>query len=293
MKPFLAFHEALYLKPLLYGLERNDSPFHRVVDIPALIAMNMSKPARVQGTSAGKRIKLEGAGCAFLSPIDYARHGAEYCIVPTVAVSSSRPTGAIELYVNSDVYDIETMAVDIRVTSEIILAKIILMEKYPNSEQEEANVQIVPMMPNLDAMLSKADAALLVNVAPIAERKHDGFKLDLVEEWYDLTDLPYVHGFWVGRQDEMLIDDVRRLIRAKKDGVALHRRRCSCASSEGTGAFCRITQPLPFLVFIRFHGTASRESERAHELRLLLRHSPRRPRNQLLRCRRPSKLNSN
>lgn len=230
MKPFLAFTEALYLKPLLYGVDGDDSPFRPVVDFPAAIAMNMSKPART--AQSGGRTKLEGAGCAFLSPIDYARYGAEYCIVPTVAVSSSQPTDTIELYVKPDIRNIKTMAVDIRITSEIILAKIILTEKYPYSQNDEANLQIVPMMPNLDAMLSKADAALLVNFAPTTERQRDVFKLDLIEEWYDLTDLPYVHGFWVGRQDEMLIADVQRLIHAKKNGVALLEEVAAQAAKE-------------------------------------------------------------
>ncbi|HEY4612127.1 MAG TPA: hypothetical protein VII11_04015 [Bacteroidota bacterium] len=60
MKPFLAYSEALYLKPLLYGLEGNDSPFERVVDFPSAVAMNLNKSASVESL-AGKRIRLEGA----------------------------------------------------------------------------------------------------------------------------------------------------------------------------------------------------------------------------------------
>ena len=121
----------------------------------------------------------------------------------------------------SDVRNIKTMAVDIRVTSEIILAKIILAEKYPNEELEHGALQIVPMMPDVNAMLAKADAALIVSLLPSAIPQTDAFRLDLVEEWADLTDLPYVHGFWVGREDQMLIDDAQRLMRAKEEGVGL------------------------------------------------------------------------
>ncbi len=220
-KPFLAYSEALYLKPLLYGLEGNDSPFRTVVDFPATVALNMSK-----------RIQLEGAGCAFLSPIDYARHGAEYCIVPDIAVSSAHPTGSVELYVKSDIRNIRTMAVDVRVTSEIILAKVILMEKYPNADPKPGNIQIVPMMPNVKSMLAKADAALVVNFSPVSESQSDFFRIDLVEEWSDLTDLPYVHGFWVGRQDEMLMDDLHRLMRAKTTGVTLQGETAARAARE-------------------------------------------------------------
>lgn len=218
-KPFLAFPEALYLKPLLEGLEGSESPFRHLVDIPASIALNMSKPT---GTPPGKRIPMEGQGCAFLSPIDYARYGAEYCIVPGIAVSSSRPTGSIELYVKSDIRNIATLAVDVRVTSEIILAKIILTEKYPNVDKQ-ASFQIIPMIPDLDAMLAKADAALVVNFTPSKRERGAIFHLDLVEEWNDLTELPYVHGFWVGRQNEMYVDDLQRLMQAHTAGTSSFR----------------------------------------------------------------------
>ncbi len=215
MKPFLAYPEALFTKPLLYGLEGSDSPFESVVDIPARIALQMSKPEK------GKRIQPEEAGCAFLSPVDFARYGAEYCVVPNVGVSSFLPTDTVQLYVKSDIRNIKTMAVDIRVTSEIILAKIILMEKYPNEESEQDNVQIIPMLPDVNAMLAKADSALVVNLSPGSVPVSDAFKLDLVEEWEDLTDLPYVHGFWVGRENLTLAEDVQRLMRAKTEGTAL------------------------------------------------------------------------
>jgi predicted solute-binding protein len=215
-KPFLAFPEALYLKPLLEGLEGSDPPFRRLVDIPATIALAMSRPT---GTPSGKRIQLEGQGCAFLSPIDYARYGAEYCIVPGIAVSSSHPTGAVELYVRSDIRNIATMAVDVRVTSEIILAKIILTEKYPNFDKQ-TSFQIIPMLPNLDAMLARADAALVVNFAPSKRERGTIFRLDLVEEWNDIAERPYVHGFWVGRQNKMYADDLQRLIQARTAGTS-------------------------------------------------------------------------
>ncbi len=119
MKSRLAVSNALYLKPLLFGLDRTDSPFDLIVDIPAQNALKFSQ-------------RSEGIRNAFLSPIDYARHGAEYCIVPHICVASSVPTNTIQLFIKSDLRKIDSIAVDIRYTSEIILAKIILEEKYHN-----------------------------------------------------------------------------------------------------------------------------------------------------------------
>jgi len=207
MKSRLAVSDALYLKPLLFGLDRIESPFDLVIDIPAQNALKLSQ-------------RSEGIRNAFLSPIDYARHGAEYCIVPNICVASSVPTNTIQLILKSDLRNINRIAVDVRFTSEIILAKIILEEKYRNSSSRQ-NLQFVPMMPNIDAMLAKADAVLLVNEIPNSYEKLGVFTLDLVEEWNDLTDLPYVHGFWVGREEEMTEQEVKALLTAKNNGVLL------------------------------------------------------------------------
>jgi predicted solute-binding protein len=47
------------------------------------------------------------------------------------------------------------------------------------------------------------------------------FTLDLVEEWNDLTGLPYVHGFWVGREEELSKAEAQALFAAKNSGVLL------------------------------------------------------------------------
>ena len=77
------------------------------------------------------------------------------------------------------------------------------------------------MMPYIDAMLAKADAALIVQDIPHVIDRAETFTLDLVEEWNDLTGLPYVHGFWVGREQELSNTEVQALFAAKKNGVLL------------------------------------------------------------------------
>jgi predicted solute-binding protein len=204
-RPRLGVTEAFFLKPLLEGLDAPGSPFELTVDLPSSLAVAFNdRPESLRG--------------AFLSPIDYARHGSDYHIVPGLCVSSSRPTGAIRLYVNDGTKNITRLAVDIRVTSEIILAKIILLEKFPNLSPEKKEIQFIPMMPDLQTMLKKADAALVANFAPAAVQNTDLFCLDLVEEWNDLTTLPYVHGFWVVREGRWKHTESRALVEAQEAG---------------------------------------------------------------------------
>jgi predicted solute-binding protein len=207
MKSRLAAPQALYMKPLLFGLDRTDSPFELALDFPANNSIKLSQ-------------RSEGIRNAFLSPIDYARYGGEYRIVPGICVASSAPTNSIQLILKPKLHNVERVAIDVRYTSEIILANIILLEKYRN-EPAHKKLQFIPMAPDLDAMLSKCDAAVIVHDFPRPFNRENTFIVDLVEEWNDLTGLPYIHGFWVGREDDLSVIEAEALQRAKQDGVSL------------------------------------------------------------------------
>jgi chorismate dehydratase len=228
MKSRLAASDALYLKPLLFGLDRTDSPFDLVIDFPANNSLKLSE-------------RSGGIRSAFLSPIDYARHGGEYRIVPNICVASSDPTNTIQLLLKSNLQNIERIAVDVRFTSEIILANIILLEKYRN-ESSHTKHQFIPMMPDVDAMLAKADAALIVQDSPGRFHREGTFSLDLVEEWNDLTGLPYVHGFWVGRDDELLKTEFHALASAKQNGVLLKSQIAQSVAQQKSLSLNDLTQ---------------------------------------------------
>lgn len=208
MRSRLAAYDASFHKPLLFGLDRPDAPFELQIDIPARNALKL-------------RDRAENTKCAFLSPIDYARHGAEYCIVPGICTASSGKSDTIQLVLKSDLRNIERIAVDIRFTSEVILAKIILMEKYRNLPSSRSELVFIPTAPDISGMLAKADAALIVNDKPRTAVPAGAFAIDLIEEWTDMTDLPYVLGFWVGREEELTEEEVRALLDAKRNGTGL------------------------------------------------------------------------
>jgi chorismate dehydratase len=209
----LAVPGHMFVRPLLQGFDRPGAAFSPAVDIPAKNAILFSERA-------------EEIRCAFLSPIDYARHGADYCFVPGIAVSSSKPGGILRLLVKPGVRNIRTVAVDIRVTSEILLAKIILLEKFRSLQSSGRNLEFIPSVQSPTAMLEKVDAAMVVAFTPadLAIGAEAAYSIDLIEEWNDLTDLPYVYGCWVGREGELTPDDVRALSDAKTEGLRLRNR---------------------------------------------------------------------
>lgn len=195
---------ATYLRPLTAGLEDAGFELHR--DIPARLALEFrDRPDLLRG--------------AFLSPIDFARHGGNFRVLPGICASSASPTGTVRLYVNPGRANIASIAVDIRVTSEIILARIILLEKFPNLGADRDRLTFIPMEPDPAAMLKKADAALVVSLEQPSPPPAGFFAIDLVEEWNDLTDLPYVHGMWVVREEAFSEEDARALLKLKGEGI--------------------------------------------------------------------------
>ena len=161
---------------------RSAGEFEIVLDTPASLA---------------QRLEHRGLGGALLSPIDYARNASEYLIVPGSAVSSQSGNDSIVIHFRQGVKAVRTLAVQPVSASDIILAKILLAERF------DIEPRIMPMAGGLDAMLARADAALLTGDAAIGSALERREALDLVEEWIAATDLPYVHGFWCARENTL------------------------------------------------------------------------------------------
>jgi chorismate dehydratase len=189
----------LYTKPLTYGLERGTKKADLLADLSSQNAL---------------RLKSRELDAALLSPIDYARNSAEYLVVPNICVSGTGNRTTL-LHFREGLRKINTIAADIGLTSELVLAKIILIEKY------DMNPQFIPMGGWLDvtAMLAKADAALLVGGPALFSSLSTKCTIDLAEEWRDLTNLPYIHAFWLSRRDSVSPNKLHLLKQSCEEGI--------------------------------------------------------------------------
>jgi chorismate dehydratase len=193
----LGLNGELYCSPVFHGLT-SEPAFECTFDVVAKNAIKM------------RERDLDGA---FLSPVDYARESSDYCIIPNIAVSSRTPTDTVVLHFKEGLHTVKTLAVHPTSTSEIVLASILL------SEQFNVRPQILPVMGSLDRMLQSADAALLVGNAAMEQAQARRNRIDLVEEWFDMTGLPYVHGFWCLREADMERDDIISIQHACERGI--------------------------------------------------------------------------
>jgi chorismate dehydratase len=152
---------------------------------------------------------------SFLTPIDYAKDSSLYYIVPRVVVASTEGDMSITLHFREGVDGISTIAIDPSSISEIVLAQIIMAEQF------DIRPTLIPFQGTAEAALARADAALIVGDDSIRLAHSRQNVLDLTEEWVEMTGLPYVHGFWTGREHALTAEDVSALLDCRTVGVAL------------------------------------------------------------------------
>jgi len=205
----------LYCRPLIQPLSE-DPLFHVVIDTPRANATRLR----------------ELALCAVLiPPLDYAREASQFKIIPGIAISSRAPNSAIAVHFREGIHNVATVAVDPTTTAEITLAKILLAEEF------DIAPTLVPVVGSLEQMLQKADAALLVGDAAFHQATSHLNRLDLVEAWNEMTQLPYVHALWCGRSEELTPPEVERIQKAKEQSSSVVIQIVNEAPSASAFAF--------------------------------------------------------
>jgi chorismate dehydratase len=143
---------------------------------------------------------------AFISAIDFSRLKGGWKVLPKICKSTRGPSKRTALFFNKNLNEIESIAIPANArTSEIVL-KIILKELY------QIDTKFIKLSVPLKEALQKCDAALLTGDQAIMEMRNNPFHIDLGEEWYDLTGLPLVYGFWIGNELTCTKEDFKNLV---------------------------------------------------------------------------------
>ncbi len=168
-------------RPLVYGLEKGlvKHDFNLQKDVPSVCAERL----------------LQGEVEMGLVPsIEYARSKGTWKIVPELCIAYNGPVRSVALFFNQDIKRIRTIALDTSSRTSVVLLKILLIEKF------EIEPEFITMAPNLDDMLKRADAALIIGDKALHYQAQVPNHLDLGEEWTDMTGLPFVYAFWAGHE---------------------------------------------------------------------------------------------
>jgi chorismate dehydratase len=221
----------LNARPLVYGLDRQPR-FDLRYDIPSECAALLH----------AHRIDV-----GLIPSIEYLRGPQPYLFVPGPAVTSRGPVASVAIYTQVEPRDIRSIAMDTSSRTSVALATVMARRAFG------VTPEAVPMAPDLEAMLTRADAALIIgDVAlfldhttvrlkpdttgtsaippssvsgrpePVEGRKPQSAiqKIDLGSLWTDSTGLPFVYAVWAGWTDALRPEDVSLLQHARDEGVA-------------------------------------------------------------------------
>jgi chorismate dehydratase len=189
----------LNTKPLVYGLDAHRDLFDVRFDVPAKCAELLHEG----------RVDL-----GLIPAIEYLR--GEYAIVPDISIASDGEVATVAVFSRKPIGDVRTLALDVSSRTSVALTRVLCAKKW------QIAPVFTPAEPDLEAMLQRADAALVIGdpAFDIDPRQHDVTKIDLGAEWKALTGLPFVYAMWVGRAGVAPPRHVRALQQARDRGLA-------------------------------------------------------------------------
>jgi chorismate dehydratase len=196
----------LNARPLVYELERQPR-FDVRYDTP-------SECARL--------LHAGDTDLGLIPSIEYLR-GGPYRVVPDVAIASDGPVASVALYTTKPMADVRSLALDTSSRTSVALTQVLCTRHFRIAPE------LVHQGPNLSAMLTRCDAALIIGDAALflehakVRLKPDSpavQKIDLGDVWKAMTGLPFVYAFWAGKAEALDAADVAALQRARDTGAA-------------------------------------------------------------------------
>jgi chorismate dehydratase len=188
----------LNTKPLVYGLDAHRDQFNVRFDVPAKCA----------------ELLHEGRIDVGLIPaIEYLR--GHYAIVPDISIASDGDVATVAVFTRKPVEQVRTLALDLSSRTSVALTRVLCAKKW------HIDPTFTPAEPDLEAMLRRADAALVIGdpAFAIEPDKHHVTKIDLGAEWKAMTGLPFVYAMWAGRPGAVTANHVRALQTARDRGL--------------------------------------------------------------------------
>ena len=189
----------LNTKPLVYGLDAQPDQFDVRFDVPAKCAELLHEG----------RVDL-----GLIPAIEYLR--GDYTIVSDISIASDGPVATVAVFTRKPIRDVHTIALDLSSRTSVALTRVLCANHW------RITPKFTPAEPDLEAMLQRADAALVIGdpAFEIDPAKQHVTKIDLGAEWQALTGLPFVYAMWVGRPGAASAEQCRALRQARDAGVA-------------------------------------------------------------------------
>jgi len=177
-----------------------------------------------EGRASGIRVRYEvpselarllAAGeidAALVSSLEYFRTPG-YTIAAGVSISGQYEIASVRAFSRVPWRKTESLALDTSSITSAALIQILLADVY------DSHPATIHHAPDLDAMLTVADAALLIGDKGMLASSEGLFTIDVGEAWRELTGKPFVYAVWMGPPERLTPHLVRSLQRARDWGV--------------------------------------------------------------------------
>ena len=179
VKPRVSVVQYLNTVPLIWGMLHGEQR--------GKFELNFTTPA-----SCADAVRQGAADVGIIPSIEYQRMDRAE-IIGGVSVASKGKVKSVLLLSKAPIEKITTVALDQSSRSSIALLTILLQKLYARE------VETISLAPDPEAMLRRADAALVIGDPALTYQGRVPLVLDLAEEWKKLTGLPFVFALWVGR----------------------------------------------------------------------------------------------
>ena len=210
--------------PLVWGLEHDPRKRYE---------LSYATPAE-----CAEALRTGRADVGILPSIEYQTIPA-LKLIPHVAIASERKVESVLLVSKGPARKARRVALDASSRTSAALAKILFARHW------KAEPEYIEAAPDLARMLEQADAALLIGDPALQFLLHAPYAgasgvsnlhiYDLAEEWWRLTNLPFVFAFWTVRAERVRTPQAARTLtrdfqRSRDDGLA-HLREIARAAA--------------------------------------------------------------
>lgn len=189
LRPRVGHIQFLNCLPLYWGLARTGS----------LLDLDLTKdtPEKLSDQLVAGSLDIGPITC-----VEYLRHADELVVLPDIAVGSDGPVMSCVIVSKVPLAELDGRRVALGSTSRtsVRLARLLL------EEREGVQPEYFSCPPDLDAMLARADAAVLIGDpalrATLEADPAGGLTVhDLGQMWKEWTGLPFVFAVWAARRE--------------------------------------------------------------------------------------------
>jgi chorismate dehydratase len=168
------------------------------------------------------QLSIGEADIGVIPSIEYQRI-PDLKIIPEISIASLCKVRSILLIKPRGKRAIHSVALDTSSRTSVTLAKILLQSKMG------IHPEYVSCPPDLDRMLERCDAALLIGDPALKVNLADFDATDLAEEWVQWQQKPFVCALWACRKDAALPADLNGIFLEAKNWGLKHRREIALA----------------------------------------------------------------